>query len=188
MAFVRYKTVKGKRYFQLVRNYRDNGKHRQEVLEHLGPHNSLEEAILAEKQKTDPILKAEAYWRDRAESALQNAKRYYYLHGQGVEVLDVSEAYSRSQELDKLYKAALRSGDPTKAYDRAYGSREAEMSLIRWSIDYHDAIDNAAYYEELYEERRVRLDRLLDLMDKYPQPIRNLETLDLLQGWREKYT
>ncbi len=34
MAFVRHKTVNGKKYYQYVRNYRENGRHTQEVLYH----------------------------------------------------------------------------------------------------------------------------------------------------------
>jgi hypothetical protein len=50
VAFIRRKRVHGYEYFQVVRNYRDaNGKHRQEMLCHLGTHNSLEAAIAAEQ-------------------------------------------------------------------------------------------------------------------------------------------
>ncbi len=52
MAFIRRKKVHGYTYHQAVRNYRDrDGKHRQEVLCHLGVHSSLEAAIDAERKK-----------------------------------------------------------------------------------------------------------------------------------------
>ena len=54
MAFVRRKKVRGYTYYQFVRNYREGGKHRQEVLCHLGPYDSLEEAIRAEEQRVVP--------------------------------------------------------------------------------------------------------------------------------------
>lgn len=50
MAFIRRKRVHGHEYYQAVRNYRDsNGKHRQEVLVHLGKHCSLDAAVTAER-------------------------------------------------------------------------------------------------------------------------------------------
>jgi hypothetical protein len=56
IAFLRYKTVKGHRYYQLVRNYREDGVHRQEVLCHLGPHDSIDAAIAAERRRIAPRL------------------------------------------------------------------------------------------------------------------------------------
>jgi hypothetical protein len=50
LAFVRRKKVRDYTYYQLVRNYRKEGKHRQEMLAHLGHHDSLEAAILAEER------------------------------------------------------------------------------------------------------------------------------------------
>jgi len=52
-VFVRCKKVKGNTYYQLVRNYREDGKHRQKVLCHLGRHRSLEAAIAAERELTE---------------------------------------------------------------------------------------------------------------------------------------
>ena len=50
MAFIPRKKVHGYEYYQAVRNYREsNGKHRQEVLCHLGKHDSLDAAIVAER-------------------------------------------------------------------------------------------------------------------------------------------
>lgn len=45
MAFLRYKNVDGKRYAQIVENYRENGKHKQRVLLHIGPYPTVEDAI-----------------------------------------------------------------------------------------------------------------------------------------------
>ncbi len=51
MVFVRRKKMGGKHYYQLVRNYREEGKHRQKVLCHLGIYDSIEAAIEGAKQK-----------------------------------------------------------------------------------------------------------------------------------------
>jgi hypothetical protein len=45
VAFVRSKKVDGYTYYQLVKNERVDGKHRQRVLMHLGRHRSVEAAI-----------------------------------------------------------------------------------------------------------------------------------------------
>ena len=67
MAFVRYKKVKGKKYYQWVRNYREDGKHKQEILCHFGPHyDSPEAAVAGEKEKT-------AFYRNEASTLRQDA-------------------------------------------------------------------------------------------------------------------
>jgi hypothetical protein len=96
MAFVLQKNVKGYRYYQLVRNYREQGKHRQEVIKHLGPHDSLEGAILATKRALGSILERQVYWVDRSERAadiaLKSAKRDYHFSGESAELLGAAEA------------------------------------------------------------------------------------------------
>ncbi len=70
MAFIRRKKVHGYEYYQAVRNYRDsNGKHHQEVLCHLGKHNSLDAAIAAERTAVK-IEGERAFLRDMRVRAL----------------------------------------------------------------------------------------------------------------------
>lgn len=69
MAFVRSKTVKGNRYYQLVRNRREGGKHRQEVLDHFGQSGSLEAAIEDAREQAAFHQEEAAYWSERAEEA-----------------------------------------------------------------------------------------------------------------------
>lgn len=45
MAFIRTKRVGGREYYQLVENYRENGRHRQRVLAHLGASLDVDAAI-----------------------------------------------------------------------------------------------------------------------------------------------
>ena len=47
MAFVRFKQVDGKTYYQLVKNERIAGTHHQRVLMHLGSHATVEAAMEA---------------------------------------------------------------------------------------------------------------------------------------------
>ena len=127
MAFVRRKKVHGYTYYQLVRNYREEGKHRQEMLAHLGHHESLEAAILAEDRKVAADLayyeRRISYWLDEAEDIRRSARRMYQsdyrLAGQEIALLDREEAYSRNLELDQQYEEAKRLEDSEEAWDRA---------------------------------------------------------------------
>jgi hypothetical protein len=187
LAFVRSKNVRGYTYYQLVRNYREGGKHRQEVLGHLGPHDSLEAAILAEDRKVASDLahydRLISSYLDEAEDLRRSAQRMYesdyHLAGQEVEFLDPDEAYSRSRFLDEQYEEIRLSGDSQDAWDRVYRSREA--ALVVFSVRYHNAKEQAAYYEECARDCQARLDRLLRLMNEYLQPIRSSRTFDLLR-------
>ncbi len=54
MAFIRTKSVKGHKYYQVVENYRDkerNGKHRQRVIHHLGKHTSVKQKLQSLRSK-----------------------------------------------------------------------------------------------------------------------------------------
>jgi len=50
VVFVRRKVVDGNEYYQIVHNYRENGKHRQKFIHYLGKHPTLSAAIDAERQ------------------------------------------------------------------------------------------------------------------------------------------
>ncbi len=65
MAYVRKKKIRGENgktytYHQLVRGYREDGKVKQEVVAHLGRHETPEAAL--------------AYWEERAEWSRQQAR------------------------------------------------------------------------------------------------------------------
>jgi hypothetical protein len=69
VAFYRYKTAKGRKYGQIVENYRENGHHRQRVLYHVGPYRSLEDAIAVLEHASSW---AGAYGRDYQRGAAQH--------------------------------------------------------------------------------------------------------------------
>src|SRR5215208_4278207 len=77
MAFVRYKTVKGRKYYQYVRNYREGGRHKQEVLCHLGPHDSLERAIACENDTLLKVSEEAAEWEEEANSTKGYLLEFY---------------------------------------------------------------------------------------------------------------
>jgi hypothetical protein len=121
MVFVRYKTVKGRRYYQLARNFRENGAHRQEVICHLGPHRSIDAAIEAEQRKIAADLESyesrASYWRE---------------------------------QLARLEEDVLQG----RVWgDIAYARRSHEEAVVA--------------HEELAATRRARLDKLLEVRQKY---------------------
>jgi len=61
MAFMTRKTVGNKKYLQIVENYREDGKHKQRVLYHVGPYSSLEAAIGDFQDHAEDHVE-ETYW------------------------------------------------------------------------------------------------------------------------------
>jgi hypothetical protein len=53
--FVRTKKVQGREYRQLVENYREDGRHRQRVMVHLGKHETAEEALRAAREQWEAL-------------------------------------------------------------------------------------------------------------------------------------
>jgi hypothetical protein len=68
-VFVRRKKVKGNTYYQLVRNYREDGKHKQQFLCHLGRYKSLEAAIATERELAEQNERASATHSELAQYA-----------------------------------------------------------------------------------------------------------------------
>ena len=75
MAFVRSKVVAGHQYYQLVENYRHDGKHRQRVLAHLGKHATLGGAIDDAAARVDAAKEAAREDRRRARRLLEGYAR-----------------------------------------------------------------------------------------------------------------
>ena len=187
MAFVRRKNVRGYTYYQLVRNYREGGEHRQEMLEHLGHHDSLEAAILAEDRKVASDLDFYEYLiafiLNGAEVVRRRAQRMYQsgYHEQGPEVgiLKLHKRYHSLQEiLGQQYEEIRRSGD---SEETSYRLARSAAALGTLSARYHGLKQDAAYYEKCASDCQARLDRLLRLMNEYPQPIRSSRTFELLR-------
>lgn len=179
MAFVRYKTVKGRRYYQLVRNYREDGKHRQRVLCHLGQHESLDEAIKHERSTASDHLRLAASQEEEAAST-----EAYLLEFYGDRFADGMpsrrEAYSRWEAFLEEQDASLsevRDGvryikssflrgsflDPEydKEVRRWNERRNTEQGLLVSIYDYHNAKDNAKWNRLLADEHQAKLDRYL---------------------------
>lgn len=154
MVFVRHKTVKGHRYYQIVRNFRKDGVHRQEVVCHLGVHDSIDAAIEAEKLRiAGPLQRYEyqaAFWRER----LAGAETELGLHGG---VLDEGQAQRLEAELT----------DDPNFFDAPRWWESPQWRQAAYSLAFHEAQRHVARYEGLVESRRARLDKLLDVKEKY---------------------
>ncbi len=152
---MRHKVVKGKRYYQLVRNYREEGKHRQEVICHLGVHDSLDSAIEEEKlvaaHKVARYKKAASNWHEQAAIA-----RRYVWSSTGQGVLPEQEARSGWQEWRRRTET-----EPLDEED------EYERMLLFWSLEHHETKNRAAHYETLANRRPARLNKLLKIRQNY---------------------
>lgn len=76
MAFVRKKRVNGREYYQLVENYREDGKVRQRMLVHLGPYPTVEAAIEAHEQGAEYKRGLAGEYQARATAALEDYRQY----------------------------------------------------------------------------------------------------------------
>ena len=148
MMFVRHKTVKGRRYYQLVRNFREDGNHRQEVLCHLGLHDSIDAAIEAERQRIAPTLEYYEALANEWYRTVDYGEREMEALGT-LEVLDQAEARQRLDQLPDVPE-----------------HREKWLQAYR-SLVLHEARAKLAEYEGLAAARRARLDKLLECKEKY---------------------
>jgi hypothetical protein len=161
MAFLRRKRVNGYGYFQVVRNYRDaNGKHRQEMLCYLGPHDSLETAIAAEQKKIK-IHRERAFLQRKRAAALRN--KILDLHGWELdgEIPDIDEA---SREWDACWER-------WDNYDN-YGGIDIEelrieLDMYSSCLDYYEAIFLAGEADYQGDEYEAKLDKYLRVQREY---------------------
>ena len=162
MAFVRYKEVNGKRYYQLVRNYRERGKHRQEVLCHLGVHDSLEKAIEHETRK-------EAAQRNEVAALRKRAKQIYDTTAAGRKTLSEAQIAAIRQE----WREEEAHND--SFYDARYEKvkRWLQLYLPEWEpgVDFEHfllVLEVLRRKEDLGKKHRAKLNKLREIQRKYP--------------------
>jgi hypothetical protein len=168
VAFVRPKKVNGYEYYQVVRNYRDeDGKHQQEVLDHLGVHDSIEATI--------------AFRRKKAESHLEQAKAL----SRRVEDFeaDLQELYSddRGGEIPSLEEAlenyetwSHEQDSPDYVYYYGTGEFNLNVELLAISlgraaktIEYYELISHADQENASASHWQEKLNKLLDIQATY---------------------
>ena len=166
MSFVRRKKMHGKHYYQLVRNYREGGRHRQQVLCHLGIYDSVEGAIEGARQRT-------AHYRDAAAAKRKEAdliRTELQTHGHAVEEYNDysrTEASEAVQEL-RWFKPYLRYyGETEEELERRKEEWDADMRVAQLRLAYQEALRNAEHYERRRRREQERLDKLLECQRKY---------------------
>jgi transcriptional regulator with XRE-family HTH domain len=172
MAFVRRKKMHGKHYYQLVRNDRVAGKHRQKVLCHLGVHDSVEAAIADTQRRVAHYEKGAASKEEEARRKEAELKERY---GDDVEILNARQVRLKRYWLLRLNNPRYMIPHYTSYYsdepewDQMEEEWEMDMEELGLSIDYHDAMRDAEWYRVLTTRTRDRLDKLLECQRKYFQ-------------------
>jgi hypothetical protein len=166
MSFVRRKKMHGKHYYQLVRNYREGGRHRQQVLCHLGIYDSVEGAIEGARQRA-------AHYRDAAAAKYKEAdlmQRELQAHGHAVE--ETYNIYSRAEAHEAVQE--LRWSEPYRYYyrnqeewEREKEEWDADMRVARLRLAHQEALFNAEYDERRGSKQQERLKKLQDCQQKY---------------------
>jgi hypothetical protein len=160
VAFIRRKKVHEYEYYQVVRNYRGrDGKHRQEVLCHLGVHSSLESAIAAAREKVK-VHREEAAQHRRHANAIRATHQKHF----GWES-DVGEFPSKEEAELKLEYWWDRYYSPRTFYS---GTEFMDIEEIQIQIEkymrcltYYGALQLASMSDARADTYQVKLDKLL---------------------------
>jgi hypothetical protein len=176
MAFVRRKKSRGKHYYQLVRNYREEGKHRQKVLCHLGVHDTVEAAIEGAKQKV-------AFHRTLASSKQDETSRLREqlvdtygsaqvedYENDGIEYVRGELAYMRWRNpfRSSAYPYANSSGGGGEgAWRFAKEDWEMEQEFLALYVSHHDAWQEAERNKIYAAQWQKKLDELLECQQEY---------------------
>lgn len=155
MAFVRFKTVKGKRYYQVVRNYREDGKHKQEVLCHLGLYKTIDEAIDHHRNTARNLWLQARTWDREAEGWRQYLLEFYDL--------EVEQHVAPERERDLMIRwAELREED-----HRLYRSHLEDYGPLEGEVEYHRARYWAGYLKGKARAHLKKMDELVVLRARY---------------------
>ena len=169
MAFVRTKSVGGNKYYQLVRNYREGGGHRQEVLYHLGNHQSLETAIDAETDALNYLWGERAYWLEGSDDiwvALEREEVVVKFFNGKMPGLAAAEA--RHEGVKKILQEYFDLPQRQQSWEYLEELRMEDIEVAE-ILEYYKALEWATYYDALIVDQTKKLDKLLDLQRKYFQ-------------------
>jgi len=167
LAFVRRKKMDGKHYYQLVRNYREGGRHRQKVLCHLGVHQSVGGAIAGAKQQIafhDELASSKGKEAERIKTRIQDA------YGDEVTIYDKDYAEERLQRLrwqDPYSSVWYRVQIGEESWNLWRDEWEVEKQLVDWCVDYHRAREDSEVNELRAVRCRAKLNKLRECQQKY---------------------
>ncbi len=166
MAFVRYKVVNGRKYYQLVRNYREGGKHKQQMLCHLGLHESLEAAIESQRQKVASVEGVASELREEAERKKAELLNDFAEQLAG-ELPSFPEVYARMLELEEERVSIEKQWgqqaiSPTNGWSPMWEWYD-KWELVERAYDYYETLASAKYAEIGIRAERSTLNKLLRL-------------------------
>ena len=157
MAFVRSKKVNGKEYFQVVRNYREGGKHKQEMIHHLGPHSTVEEAIEHSRHQLESYLRMAAYFEEEAVITKE-----YLLDFYGIQIeVDHQEFFHSGDDLLDTWDAL---GEEVR---RVYQKFLEEFGPLEGFVDYEQAKRAVELNKQQADFHRTKLQERLEIKEKY---------------------
>src|SRR5215210_5412001 len=162
MSFVRRKKIHGNHYYQLVRNYREGGRHRQQVLCHLGIYDSVEGAIVGAKQRAVHYQDTVAAKREEADLIQSELQA----HGHATE--EIYDIFSRAEASEEVQR--LRWFEPYRyeyhrdeeEWERRKEKWDADMRVAQLRFAHQEALGNAEYAERLRSKQQERLNKLLE--------------------------
>jgi hypothetical protein len=163
LAFVRRKKMGGRHYYQLVRNYREEGKHRQKVLCHLGVYDSVEAAIAGAKQRIAFHQDVAAAKREEADHARAE------LHAYGYEGLELDDRREARQDLyrRRWFRPYRSDYSHQEEWERWKEEWDADVRVAELRVAYHEALTSAAVNEERANDGRDKLTKLMECQRKY---------------------
>jgi hypothetical protein len=168
VAFIRPKQVHGHTYYQAVRNYRDrDGKHRQQVLCHLGVHSSLEAAIDAERTKVKAHRRSAVLVRMRAKVLRDEI---WDLHGWEFVDGELPSREEAAQETWLWWEQWEAYFDPKNHYARRHIDIEEvdiQVEKYRACLIYYIAMRHASAEDRRSDARQEKLDKLNRVRREY---------------------
>jgi hypothetical protein len=168
VAFIRPKKVNGYEYYQVVRSYRNrDGKPRQEVLDHLGVHDSIEATIAFRRTEVASHLEEAKALSSKAEDFKADLQELYSDDFGGI-IPTLEDAWDTFESLTSEW------GYPDPDYDS-----EAELFSLNYEraeINLERAEQTIYYYNLIFQANRERasashwqekVNRLLDIQAAY---------------------
>jgi hypothetical protein len=168
VAFIRRKKMRGYEYHQVVRNYRDeDGKHRQEVLDHLGVHDSIEAAIAFRRKKVASHLGYAKALTKRVEDYKAELQELYS-DDLGGTIPTVEEARHTFESLESEGRYVYSDSDLRTGF-LSLNSERVEINLERaaQTIEYYKLISHADQESTLARHWQEKLNNLLNIQTTY---------------------
>ena len=166
MAFIRCKKVHGHEYYQVVRNYREGGKHRQEVLDHLRAHHSVEAAIAFRKRKLTSHLERATALSKRAED-LEADLQELYSDDLGGKIPSEEEAWEKYDTLWGKLSWTDHADSPHRFGHLYVEGLEIELDRAVRTLDYYELTSQADQERDLARRWQEKLNRLLNIQATY---------------------